>query len=196
MKHLQGIVEQSASEGHGELTEGSEHSFLGGRLKHNGNSTDVSMSPSYIDTLLDTCGTQKAKCVQTTGSAAASQAVSAEPLSKEARKLYRAAVGKLLWIALICGDISCATKELSRDVTAPTEQSLAKLKHLLPCVKGTRLTVLRLRPHSQIANGQCALDTCSRNRTRKGTSGSTVSVPHCCVMATSQDPRDVGAEFR
>ena len=37
----------------GELTEGSERSFLGRRLKHNGGSTDVSMPPSCADTLLD-----------------------------------------------------------------------------------------------------------------------------------------------
>ena len=70
-----------------------------------------------------------------------------EPLSKEAHKQNQTAVAKLLWLALIHGDISYASKELSRrDVIAPTEQSLAKLKHLLRHLSGTRQAVLRLRP--------------------------------------------------
>ena len=114
----------------GELTAGSERSFLGRRLKRNGDSIDVSMSPSYIDNLLDLCGTQKAKYVRTIGFATVSRTVSEEPLREESHELCQAAVGKLLWLALICGDISHAIEELSRRVTAPTEQSLAKFEAL------------------------------------------------------------------
>ena len=131
------------------------------------------MPPSHIDTLLDLYGAEGKECQD---------------------QCIRAAVGKLLWLALIRSDISYATKELSRDVTAPTEQSLAKLKHLLPYLNGTRHAVLSLRPHSPNANGQFALDLhvpgdvdwAGCNRTRKRTTGSTVSVLDFCVMATSR----------
>ena len=90
-------------------TEGSERRFLGRRMKHNGDSIDVSISPPYIGNLLDLDGTQEAKCVQIAGSVTVSRTVSEEPLSKEAHNLYRTAVGKLPWLALNRGDIPCAT---------------------------------------------------------------------------------------
>ncbi|CAE7607762.1 unnamed protein product [Symbiodinium microadriaticum] len=49
----------------------------------------------------------------------------------EEHSVYRAAVGRLLWLALVRSDIAYATKELGRDVIAPTVQSVAKCGHLL-----------------------------------------------------------------
>ena len=116
------------------------------------------------------------------------------PLSPEEHKVYRTAVGKLLWLALVRGDIAYGTKELSRDVTAPTMQSVAKCKHLLRYWIGTRMCVLRLRPSYQLANGNCAVDInvyvdsdwagCSK--TRKSTSGSTVNVLGCNVVSAAR----------
>ena len=79
-------------------------------------------------------------------------------------------------------------------MTAPTMQSVAKCKHLLRYLIGTRMCVLRLRPSYQLANGNCALDInvyvdsdwagCSK--TRKSTSGSTVNVLGCNVVSTAR----------
>ena len=166
----------------GQLVPGSEHTFLGRRLRHNGDSIDVCMSQKYIDTILDLYGMKDAKPVATTGTVTINKTVPDTPLSPEEHKVYRTAVGKLLWLALVRGDIAYATKELSRDVTAPTMQSVAKRKHLLRYLIGTRMCVLRLRPSYQLANGNCAVDInvyvdsdwagCSK--TRKSTSGT-----HC-----------------
>ena len=108
--------------------------------------------------------------------------------------MYRTAVEKLLWLALIRGDIAYATKDLSRDVTAPTMQSVAKLKHLLRCLIGTKTCVLRLRPSYQLSDGSCSLDVnvyvdsdwagCSK--TRKSTSGSTVNILGCNMISTAR----------
>ena len=178
----------------GQLVPGSEHTFLGRRLRHNGDSIDVCMSQKYIDTILDLYGMKDAKPVATTGTVTINKTVPDTPLSPEEHKVYRTAVGKLLWLALVRGDIAYATKELSRDVTAPTMQSAAKCKHLLRYLIGTRMCVLRLRPSYQLANGNCAVDInvyvdtdwagCSK--TRKSTSGSTVNVLGCNVVSTAR----------
>ena len=120
--------------------------------------------------------------------------VSDTPLSPEEHSMYRTAVGKLLWLALIRGDIAYATKELSRDVTAPTMQSGAKLKHLLRYLIGAKMCVLRLRPSYQLSDGNCSLDVnvfvdsdwagCSK--TRKSTSRSTVNILGCSMVSTAR----------
>ena len=130
----------------------------------------------------------------TTGTLTINKTVPDTPLSPEEHKVYRTAVGKLLWLALVRGDIAYVTKELSRDVTAPTMQSVAKCKHLLRYLIGTRMCALRLRPSYQLANGNCAVDInvyvdcdwagCSK--TRKSTSGSTVNVLGCNVVSTAR----------
>ena len=178
----------------GQLVPGSEHTFLGRRLRHNGDSIDVCMSQKYIDAILELYGMKDAKPVATTGTVTINKTVPDTPLSPEEHKVYRTAVGKLLWLALVRGDIAYATKELSRDVTAPTMQSVAKCKHLLRYLIGTRMCVLRLRPSYQLANGNCAVDInvyvdsdwagCSK--TRKSTSGSTVNVLGCNVVSTAR----------
>ena len=133
----------------GQLVPGSEHTFLGRRLRHNGDSIDVCMSQKYIDAILELYGMKDAKPVATTGTVTINKTVPDTPLSPDEHKVYRTAVGKLLWLALVRGDIAYATKELSRDVTAPTMQSVAKCKHLLRYLIGTRMCVLRLRPSYQ-----------------------------------------------
>ena len=178
----------------GQLVPGSEHTFLGRRLRHNGDSIDVCMSQKYIDTILVLYGMKDAKPVATTGTVTINKSVPDTPLSPEEHKVYRTAVGELLWLALVRGDIAYATKELSRDVTAPTMQSVAKCKHLLRYLIGTRMCVLRLRPSYQLANGNCAVDInvyvdsdwagCSKKR--KSTSGSTVNVLGCNVVSTAR----------
>eukprot|EP00439_Symbiodinium_sp_Y106_P043240 s572_g5.t1 len=172
----------------GQPVPGPEHTFLGRRLRHNGDSIDVCVSQTYIDSILDLYGMKNAKQVATTGSVTIAKTVSDTPLSPEEHSVYRTAVGKLLWLALIRGDIAYATKELSRDVTAPTAvgkllwlalirgdiayatkelsrdvtaptmQSVAKLKQLLRYLIGTKMCVLRLRPSYQLSDGNCSLD--------------------------------------
>ena len=137
---------------------------------------------------------KNAKPVVTTGSVTIVKNVSDSPLSPEEHSVYRTAVGKLFWLALTRGDIAYATKELSRDVTAPTMRSVAKLKHLLRYLIGTNMCVLRLRPSYQLSDGNCSLDVnvyvdsdwagCSK--TRKSTSGSTVNILGCNMVSTAR----------
>ena len=45
----------------GQPVPGTEHTFLGRRLRHNGDSIDVCMSQTYIDGILELYGMSKAK---------------------------------------------------------------------------------------------------------------------------------------
>ena len=85
----------------GKLVPGTEHSFLGRRLRHNGDSIDVCMSQNYVDSILDLYGMQNAKPIATTGSVTIAKTVSDTPLSPKEHSLYRTAVGKLLWLTLL-----------------------------------------------------------------------------------------------
>ena len=80
--------------------------------------------------------------------------------------------------------VTCSSKELSRDVTAPTEQSVQKLKHLLRYVAGTKGLVQRLRPGMTLSGPDCNLDLnccvdsgwAGCKRTRKSTSGTVIQL--------------------
>ena len=179
----------------GKLEPGTEHSFLGRRLRHNGDSVDILMSQQYLEELLDLCKMNSANPVNTTGSAALKRIHDADcPLEPDEHSMFRTAVGKLLWLAFVRPDCSRAVKELSRDVKAPTQESLAKLKQLLRYLAGTKQSVLRLRPSQMPADWRTTIDVvgfvdndwagCSK--TRKSTSGSTIQVLGCDIVHTSR----------
>ena len=116
----------------GELRPNTEHSFLGRKLRHNGDSIDILMPQKYIEDLLELYSMSKANSVNTTGSTSLKRIEDADvALDAKAHSLFRTAVGKLLWLAFVRPDCSYAVKELSRDVKGPTIESLAKLKHLV-----------------------------------------------------------------
>ena len=68
------------------------------------------------------------------------------PLDQARHKLYRTAVGKLLWATPVRPDISFAVKELSRSLQAPTQQDEKQLKHVLRYLKGTLHLTTSLQP--------------------------------------------------
>ena len=111
----------------GELKPNTEHSFLGRKWRHNGDSIDIRMPKQYIDNLLELYSMDKVKNpVNTTGSASLKRIEDADvSLDAKAHSLFRTAVGKLLWLAFVRPDCSYAVKELSRDVKSPTFESLA-----------------------------------------------------------------------
>ena len=76
----------------GQLVPRSEHTFLGRRLRHNGDSIDVCMSQKYIDAILELYGMKDAKPVATTGTVTINKTVPDTPLSPEEHKVYRTAV--------------------------------------------------------------------------------------------------------
>ena len=122
-----------------------------------------------------------------------------QPLNNADHKTYRAIVGKRLWFALIRPDISYATKELSRDLTAPTTESVTKVKHLLRYISGTRDHCQRLCPSVTMSDSGCTLDIdCSVGSdwawcrtTRKSTSGTVVQLLNSTVSFGSRTQRTI-----
>ena len=177
----------------GELKPQTSVNFLGRTLRHNGNSIDVSMSTAYVTDMLKLYGMETSKPSPTTGSSTISK-VQPEPLDRNEHKKYRAIVGKLLWLALIRPDISYATKELSRDLTAPTTESITKVKHLLRYIAGTKDYCQRLCPNVTLESSNCTLDLdcyvdsdwAGCRSTRKSTSGTVVQILNSTVSFGSR----------
>ena len=179
----------------GHLKPDTQVSFLGRKLRHNGDSIDIFMPPDYVEDLLKIYNMQKANPAPNTGSSALKRIDDADsPLSSDDHATFRTCVGKLLWLAFVRPDISYAVKELSRDVKAPTFESLAKLKHLLRFLAGNRHSVLRLRPTETVSDWKgvmdirCYVDSdwAGCNKTRKSTSGSIVQILGSTVVHSSR----------
>ena len=95
----------------------SQVSFLGRKLRHNGDSIDIFMPSDYVEDLLKIYNMQKANPAPNTGSSALKRIEDADsPLSAADHATFRTCVGKLLWLAFVRPDISYAVKELSRDL--------------------------------------------------------------------------------
>ena len=116
-----------------------------------------------------------------------------DPLDSAEHTQYRSTVGKLMWLIAIRYAIFYAVKELSRNLTAPTQLDLAKLKHVLRYLRGTRSLVTVLRPQIQFARGSSidinALtdsDWAGCQKTRKSTSGTATQILGCTVIALSR----------
>ena len=167
--------------------------FLGRTLKYNGDSIDVSMPTAYVTDLLKLCGMKDSKPSPTTGTSTVSK-ILLEPLDRNEHKKYRAIVGKLLWLALIRPDIAYATKELTRDLTAPTTESITKVKCLLRYIAGTKDHCQRLCPNVTLESSNCTLDLdcyvksdwAGCKSTRKSTSGTVVQILNSTVSFGSR----------
>ena len=79
--------------------------FLGRRLTYNGDSIDARVSQAYVDSTLELYGMKNAKSVATTDTATNVKTVPDTALSSQEHSMSRTAVGKLLWLALVRGDI-------------------------------------------------------------------------------------------
>ena len=162
-------------------------------LKHNGASIDVSRPIAYVTDLLKLCGMKDSKPSPTTGTSTISK-IQPEPLDRNEHKKYRAIVGRLLWLALIRPDIAYATKELTRDLTAPATESITKVKCLLRFIAGTKDHCQRLCPNVTLGSSNCTLDLdcyvksdwAGCRSTRKSTSGTVVQILNSTVSFGSR----------
>ena len=177
----------------GELKPQTSVNFLGRTLKHNGDRIGVSMTTTYVTDLLKLCGMENSNASPTTGASTVSK-IQPEPLDRNDHKKYRAIVGKLLWLALIRPVITYATKELSRDLTAPATESITKVKHLLRYIAGTKDHCQRPCPNVTFESSNCTLDLdcyvdldwAGCRSTRKSTSGTVVQILNSTVSFGSR----------
>ena len=169
----------------GTLSETTPLKFLGRIITYTDNSIHIAMPPDYIDTILQEHGMTTAKSATTTGTTTIKRALDGDtPLDSDEHSLYRRSTGKLLWLSLLRSDIQFATKELSRALTAPTTEDMAKLKHLLRYLAGTKSHALVIKPTLQLSSTNTTLDLdvyCDSDwagctKTRKSTSGVVIAL--------------------
>ena len=88
------------------------------------------MDGSYIAKILEEANLEKCRPALIPGTDTLKRQVeSEEELNKEDHATYRKIVGQLLWLTPVQPDIAYGVKELSRGVSRPTLERLAKLRH-------------------------------------------------------------------
>ena len=141
-----------------ELQPGTDASFLGRKLRHNGDSIDMFIPRIFVEELLSLYSMKDSNSVNTTGSASLKRPEDSDQLlDHDDHAKYRIAVGKLLGMAFVRPDCSFAVKELSRDVKEPAQEGLSRFKHLVRYIAGTRTRVLRLQPTQMLEDWRCVL---------------------------------------
>ena len=180
----------------GELTTGSTLKFLGRRFTHRGTDVLIRALPNYYEELLELFSMNNCKGGTTPGTSLLKCPLHGdEPLSWDDYALYRTAVGRLLWIALIRPDITFSVKELARNVQLPTLENWHQLKHLLRYISKTRDYGLMLKPSVQLPRtGTVQLeivaygdtDWAGCKATRKSTTGCIAQLLGCTVQHCSR----------
>ena len=108
---------------------GKPQQFLGRNIEHFGEHCALGLQDSYIDNMIEETGMTNCNTATAPGMAHYKPTIEDEALlNHEQHKRYRRIVGKLQYTR---PDIAYATKELARDLAAPTELSQKRVKHLL-----------------------------------------------------------------
>lgn len=98
----------------GHLSEGQEVHFLGCEIRRTSEVIELSMSPTYVERIMETMEMEACRTVTTPGMDTLKKVIDSEQVSPEIHKLYRKVVGRLLWLSNLREDIMYAVKELSK----------------------------------------------------------------------------------
>ena len=132
--------------------------------------------------------------------------VSTKPLALARQKLYKTAVGQVLWATPVRPDISFAVQELSRSLKAPTHKKEMQLKQVLRYLKGTLHFTHSLQPQrkrviekaSSIQIQACFDSAWTRTpQNKKQTGGASLSlwgVPLTASTSTQASPTSSSSE--
>ena len=142
------------------LEPGKPQQFLGRNIEHFGNYCTVGLQDSYINDMIKETSMNNCNAVATPGIAHYKPTLEDEALlDHEQHKRYRRTVGKLQWLAYTRPGVAYATKELARDLTAPTERSQKRVKRLLRYLHGTKHYKFTIEPTTTLrANTNNILD--------------------------------------
>lgn len=132
----------------GKLTPGATQDFLGRKLRRTVSGVEIYPEKSYLQNIYELLGLTTAKAVTTTGTKSTKMPFGCSTVDAERHRIYRTAVGKLLWLCPIRPDLAYAVKELARHVGAPTEEDWLRLRHAVKYLKGTEDYVYKLEPRS------------------------------------------------
>ena len=178
----------------GTLSEDENVTFLGREIRRTSEAIELYMKSEYIDRMLELYDMKSCKPNAAPGADTLRKKLDVEPLSNEAHKLYRRAVGQLLWLANVRPEIMFAVKELSRGLSAPTTEHEAKVKHLFKFLSGTKDYKQRLQPTLSLSPQHKALDVnifvdsdwAGCHDTRRSTSGVSLFVLGANILSHSR----------
>ena len=163
--------------------------FLGKLVEYNAQEHSISLHlpTAYYLKLFKLYGMEHAKPSSTTGDKLGLSEDPGDPINQPLdparHKLYRTAVGKLLWATPVRPDISFAVKELSRSLQSPTQQNEKQLKHVLRYLKGSLQYTTCLQPPRKRVVEQASTieiqafadsDWAGCTKTRRSTSGASL----------------------
>ena len=163
--------------------------FLGKLVEYNAQEHSISLHlpTAYYLKLFKLYGMEQAKPSSTTGDKLGLSDDPGDPINQPLdparHKLYRTAVGKLLWATPVRPDVSFAVKELSRSLQSPTQQNEKQLKHVLRYLKGSLQYTTCLRPPRKRVVEQASTiviqafadsDWAGCTKTRRSTSGASL----------------------
>ena len=150
-------------------------------------SISLHLPTAYYLTLFKLYGMEHAKPSSTTGDKLGLSEDPGDPINQPLdparHKLYRTAVGKLLWATPVRPDISFAVKELSRSLQSPTQHNEKQLKHVLRYLKGSLQYTTCLQPPRKRVVEQASTieiqafadsDWAGCTKTRRSTSGASL----------------------
>ena len=175
--------------------------FLGKLVEYNQQEHSISLHlpTAYYQKLFKLYGMEQAKPASTTGDKLGLSDDPADPLNQPLdparHKLYRTAVGKLLWATPVRPDISFAVKELSRSLQSPTQQNEKELKHVLRYLKGSLQYTTCLKPPRKRVVEQASTieiqafadsDWAGCAKTRKSTSGASLALWGVTIATSSR----------
>ena len=175
--------------------------FLGKLVEHNAQEHSISLHlpTAYYLKLFKLYGMEQAKPSSTTGDKLGLSDDPADPINQPLdparHKLYRTAVGKLLWATPVRPDISFAVKELSRSLQSPTQQNEKQLKHVLRYLKGSLQYTTCLKPPRKRVVEQASTieiqafadsDWAGCAKTRKSTSGASLALWGVTIATSSR----------
>ena len=167
-------------------------------------------SSSYMK-LFKMYGLEKAQATSTLGNQLGQEGprVAHKTLAPTRQKLYRIAIGQLLWATPVRPDISFAVQDLSRSLQAPTHNKEKQLKQVLRYLKGTFHFTHSLQPprKKEIEKAssiqiqacfQCFDSAWARSpQNKKSTSGASLSlwgVPLTAFSRTQASPASSSSE--
>ena len=175
--------------------------FLGKLVEYNAQEHSISLHlpTAYYLKLFKLYGMEQAKPSSTTGDKLGLSEDPADPINQPLdparHKLYRTAVGKLLWATPVRPDISFAVKELSRSLQSPTQQDEKQLKHVLRNLKGSlQYTTCLQPPRKRVVEQASTIETqafadsdwAGCTKTRRSTSGASLCLWGVTVATSSR----------
>ena len=175
--------------------------FLGKLVEYNAQEHSISLHlpTAYYLKLFKLYGREQAKPSSTTGDKLGLSDDPADPLNQPLdparHKLYRTAVGKLLWATPVRPDITFAVKELCRSLQSPTQQNEKQLKHVLRYLKGSLQYTTCLKPPRKRVVEQASTieiqafadsDWAGCAKTRKSTSGASLALWGVTIATSSR----------